>query len=313
MGNSSTKPPSQQAATNSASLQDMKILLTGATGYVGAQLLPALEAAGHDVRCLARTPEALASTGVEVVKGDVLSGEGLDEALAGIEVAYYLIHAMTGGGDFAERDRRGATNFVAAAKRQGVRRVIYLGGLGPDDGNGSEHLLSRHETAVILRDAAPEFVYARAAIVVGAGSASLIMLRHLVERLPAMICPKWIDVHTQPIAMPDLVGALAHCAEVEGLNGEVQLGGADVVTYREMMLSLARALNRRKPFVIRVPVLSPRLSSHWVGFVTAVDSGIARPLIDGLKAETVVTTPPPAGINDSPMGLEEAMREAVRN
>jgi len=218
---------------------------------------------------------------------------------------------MVGGGDFAERDRRAANNFAQAARGAGIRRVIYLGGLGPDDGQGSGHLNSRHETAEILKDSAPEFVYARAAVVIGDGSLSLIMLRHLVERLPAMICPRWIDVNTQPIAATDLVAALTHCAELPDLSGEVQLGGSDVVTYRQMMLSLAKALGRRKPIVIRVPVLTPKLSSHWVGFVTAIDSGVAKPLIDGLKAETIVTTPPPAGINDSPMGLDASMRAAV--
>ncbi len=275
--------------------------------------MPVLEEAGHEVRCLARKPEALAGQARDVAKGDVLSGEGLDAALDGVEVAFYLIHSMTGGGDFAERDRRAATNFAEAARKAGVRRVIYLGGLGPDHGEGSGHLTSRHETAEILKDSAPEFVYARAAVVIGDGSASLIMLRHLVERLPAMICPRWIDVNTQPIAVTDLVTSLLHCAEVPNLNGEVQLGGADVVTYRQMMLSLANALGRRKPIVIRVPVLTPKLSSHWIGFVTAVDSGVAKPLIEGLKAETIVTTPPPAGINDSPMGLDAAMRAAVAN
>jgi uncharacterized protein YbjT (DUF2867 family) len=289
----------------------MKILLTGATGYVGQQLLPVLLASGHDVRCLARTPEALQGQCEDVVQGDVLTAAGLDEALAGIDVAYYLIHSMVGGGDYAERDRRAATNFAKAAREAGVRRVIYLGGLGPDDGEGSGHLTSRHETAEILKDSAPEFVYARAAVVIGDGSLSLIMLRHLVERLPAMICPRWIDVNTQPIAATDLVAALTHCAEVPDLSGEVQLGGADVVTYRQMMLSLAKALGRRKPIVIRVPVLTPKLSSHWVGFVTAIDSGVAKPLIDGLKAETIVTMPPSAGINDAPMGLDAAMRAAV--
>ena len=291
----------------------MRILLTGATGYVGQQLLPVLVESGHEVRCLARKPEALAGQATDVAQGDVLNGEGLEAALEDVEVAYYLIHSMAGGGDFAERDRRAATNFAKAASAAGVRRVIYLGGLGPDDGEGSGHLTSRHETAEILQDSAPEFVYARAAVVIGDGSLSLIMLRHLVERLPAMICPRWIDVNTQPIAVTDLVAALAHCAEVPGLTGEVQLGGADVVTYRQMMLSLADALGRRKPIVIRVPVLTPKLSSHWVGFVTAIDSGVAKPLIDGLKAETIVTTPPPAGINDSPLGLDAAMLAAVTN
>jgi uncharacterized protein YbjT (DUF2867 family) len=290
----------------------MRVLLTGATGYVGSQLLPVLIEHGHQVVCLARKPESLAASGAEVVKGDVLTGEGLDAALAGVEVAWYLVHSMVGGGDFAERDRIGARNFAQAARRQGVRRVVYLGGLSPDDA-GSEHLSSRHETAVMLGDSAPEFVYARAAVVVGDGSASLIMLRHLVERLPVMLCPRWIDVATQPIAVKDLVAALARCGEADGLTGEVQLGGRDVVTYREMMLSLARALGRKPPLVIRVPVLTPKLSSHWVGFVTAVDIGIARPLIDGLKTETIVTSQPPAGINDSPIGLDEAMRTAVRS
>lgn len=289
----------------------MRILLTGATGYVGSQLLPELVAAGHEVRCLARNPDALDAPGAEVVAGDVLAGSGLDEALDGIEVAFYLIHSMAGGGDFAERDRVAASNFAEAARRAGVRRVIYLGGLSPDDALDSSHLQSRHETGELLRGAAPEFVYARAAVVIGSGSASLIMLRELVERLPVMICPRWIDVRTQPIAAGDLVAALIRCAEQDGLEGEVQLGGADVVTYRGMMTAIAHALGRRPPIVIPVPVLTPKLSSHWVGFVTAVDSGIARPLIDGLKTETVVTTPPPAGINDSPLGIDEAMRIAV--
>jgi uncharacterized protein YbjT (DUF2867 family) len=269
----------------------MKVLVTGATGYVGAQLLPKLITSGHELRLAARDPRSLRSTGLETVTADVLSGDGLDEALNGVEVAYYLIHSMVGGGDFAARDRQGAANFAAAAKRQGLRRLIYLGGLGPDHGEGSAHLSSRHETAEILKAAVPEFVYARAAVVLGSGSASLIMLRHLVERLPAMICPKWIDVRTQPIAVSDLTSALAACATQPGLSGEVQLGGADVVTYREMMFTLADALEKRRPLVIRVPVLTPRLSSYWVGFVTAVDPGIARPLVDGLKAETIVTSP----------------------
>lgn len=289
----------------------MRVLLTGISGYVGSQLLPTLEANGHSVRCSAREPAGIDAPGSEVVRADMLTGEGLDPALEGVEVAFYLIHSMAGGGDFAERDRRAASNFAAAAKRAGVRRIIYLGGLGPDHGEGSKHLTSRHETAEILAGGAPEFVYARAAVVLGSGSASLIMLRHLVERLPAMICPRWIDVRTQPIAITDLTGALARCSDAADLSGEVQLGGADVVTYRQMMLSLASALGRRKPLVIPVPVLTPRLSSHWVGFVTAVDPGIARPLIEGLKAETIVTRQPPPGINDHPLGLDAAMQAAL--
>ena len=287
----------------------MKILLTGATGYVGSQLLPALTEAGHQVRCLSRRKSAITHPGVEVVEGDVLTGAGLDEALEGIEVAYYLVHSMAGGGDFAARDRQAAGNFAAAAKRNKVRRIVYLGGLG--DGVDSAHLNSRHETADLLADGAPEFVHARAAVVVGSGSASFVMLKDLVERLPAMVCPRWIDVRTQPIATEDVVGALLRCGEREGLSGEVQLGGADVVTYRQMILELADALNRRHPLIVRVPVLTPRLSSYWVGLVTGVDGGIARPLIHGLKTETLVTEAPPAGINDNPLDLKAAMRSAL--
>ena len=289
----------------------MRILLTGATGYIGSQLLPLLEGQGNEVRCTARNPANFDWSGGDVVTADVLAGTGLDEALADVDVAYYLVHSMAGGGDFADRDRQAAANFAAAARRSGTRRIIYLGGLGPDHGEGSKHLSSRHETAELLAGGAPEFVYARAAVVLGSGSASLIMLRHLVERLPAMICPRWIDVRTQPIAATDLTAALARCGTADNLTGEVQLGGADAVTYRQMMLSLAHALGRRKPLVIPVPVLTPRLSSHWVGFVTAVDPGIARPLIEGLKAETIVTRPPPPGINDAPLGLDAAMRAAI--
>jgi len=287
----------------------MKVLLTGTTGYVGSQLLPELVAAGHDVQGLARNPAKVVGADAPILKGDVLSGEGLDEALAGVDVAYYLVHSMVGGGDFAARDRQAARNFAAATKRQGVRRIVYLGGLG--DGDDSAHLNSRHETADLLADGAPEFVYARAAVVVGSGSASFVMLQDLVKRLPAMVCPRWIDVRTQPIATADVVGALLRCGEREGLSGEVQLGGADVVTYGEMILSLADALGRRHPLIVRVPVLTPRLSSYWVGLVTGIDGGIARPLIHGLKTETLVTTPPPTGINDNPVGIAEAMQAAL--
>jgi uncharacterized protein YbjT (DUF2867 family) len=284
------------------------VLLTGATGYVGGRLLPALLERGHHVRALTRDPSrAKLQPRVEVVAGDVVQGTGLDEALNGIDVALYLVHSMgTGAGAFADADRRGAEAFAHAAARARTRRVVYLGGLTGD----SEHLRSREEVADVLREHGPELVHARAAMVIGAGSASFLILRHLVERLPAMICPRWIDTRTQPIAVRDVVAALATLA-IEDAPREVQLGGADVLSYREMMRRFAAAAGRRAPLIVRVPVLTPRLSSYWLGLVTPVDTGVARPLVQGLSAEMLVRAAPPAGINDAPLGFDDAVREAL--
>jgi uncharacterized protein YbjT (DUF2867 family) len=203
----------------------------------------------------------------------------------------------------------GAEAFARAASAAGVRRVVYLGGL---EGGDSEHLRSREEVAGLLAAAVPDTVHARAAMVIGAGSASFLILRHLVERLPAMVCPRWIDTRTQPIAIRDVVGALAALADpAPAVTSEVQLGGADVLTYREMMHRFAAAAGRRAPLVLRVPVLTPRLSSYWLGLVTPVDPGVARPLVQGLSAEMLVRTAPPAGINDAPLGFDDAVREAL--
>jgi len=291
---------------------DMKtILLTGATGYVGGSLLPELLARGHRVRCLVRSPDrAQLPEEAEVVKGDVVKAEGLDAAMEGVDVAYYLVHSMGSGDDFADCDRRAAEAFGDAAKAAGVGRVVYLGGLEGDD-SPSEHLRSRHEVAGVLRERAAEFVYVRAAMVIGAGSASFLMMRHLVQRLPAMITPKWIDTRSQPIAITDVVATLADLAEREQVPQEVQLGGADVLTYREMMVRFAAIIGRRPPVVVTVPVLSPRLSSYWVSLVTPVDSGLVRPLVDGLSTEMVVRDAPPDGINDDPLGFDDAVRSAL--
>lgn len=291
----------------------LQIALTGATGYVGGKLLPALLEAGHEVGCLVRDPDrADLPAGAQVVKGDVLSGEGLDELLAGADVAYYLVHAMGNNpGDFARNDRRGATTFGDAAAAAGVGRTIYLGGLEGDRAGDSEHLRSRHEVAGLLRERVEHLVYVRAAMVVGAGSASFLMLRSLVDRLPAMVCPKWVDTRTQPVAIRDVVEALRDLATTEDAPDEVQLGGADVLTYRDMMLRYAAVAGRRAPAIVPVPVLTPRLSSYWVGLVTPVSPGLARPLVEGLGAEMVVRTQPPDGINDHPLGFDEAVREAL--
>jgi uncharacterized protein YbjT (DUF2867 family) len=288
------------------------VLLTGATGYVGGHLLPLL--AGDtpgELRALVRAPErAPAAVRPYAVRGDAVSGEGLDAALDGVDVAYYLIHSMGGGGgDFAARDRRAAETFGAAAERAGVRRVIYLGGLS--GGASSDHLRSRDEVAEILARHVPQLVHVRAAMVIGAGGASFEMLHALVRRLPAMVCPRWIDTRTQPIAIGDVVRALHALRDRTDVVGDVELGGPDVLSYREMMDRTARAMGRRPPLIVRVPVLTPRLSSWWVMLVTPVDAGLVRPLVDGLREEMVVRTPPPAGINDAPLGFDEAVRAAL--
>jgi uncharacterized protein YbjT (DUF2867 family) len=285
-----------------------RVLLTGATGYVGGRLLPALRERGHELRALTRDPaRADLGDGVEIVAGDVVQATGLDAALDGIDVALYMVHSMgTGAGPFADADRRGAQAFAQAARRAGVRRVVYLGGLRGD----SEHLRSREEVADVLREHGPELVHARAAMVIGAGGASFLMMSKLVERLPVMICPRWIDTRSQPIAIADVVAALAALVEREDAPPDVELGGADVLTYREMMRRYARVAGRRAPLIVPVPVLTPGLSSHWVSLVTPVGAGLARPLIDGLSAEMIVHTPPPPGLNDAPLGFEDAVRAA---
>jgi uncharacterized protein YbjT (DUF2867 family) len=281
------------------------ILITGATGYVGSRLVAELQARGHAVRTLSRR----GSGGADARTGDVLSGEGLPEALAGVRTAYYLVHSMGGGGDFAAKDRQAAVNFAEAAANADVERVLYLGGLGSED---SEHLRSRHEVAQLLRARLGErLVYVRAAMIIGPGSASYDILEHLVKRLPVMIVPRWLDTRTQPIALSDLVRALADAGERDAVPDELQLGGAEVLTYREMMRRAAPLMGRRPPFVIRVPVLTPRLSSYWVALVTPVSYGLIKPLVDGLGAEMVVERRPPEGLNDRPLGFEAAVEEAL--
>lgn len=293
------------------------VLLTGASGYVGGRLAPVLAAQlaadGDELRLMMRRPGSRTPPpGARIVRGDAVSGEGLAAALDGVETAYYLIHSMGRGGDadFAARDRQAAATFGAAAKAAGVRRLIYLGGLSGGEGS-SEHLRSREEVARTLASYAPEFVHVRAAMVIGAGSASFQMLEALVRRLPAMVCPRWIDTRTQPIAIDDVVAALAALRDRHDVTGDVEVGGPEPITYRAMMEETARALHRRPPLVVRVPVLSPRLSSYWVQLVTPVEAGLVRPLVDGLREEMLVRRPPPPGINDAPRDFASAVRAAV--
>jgi uncharacterized protein YbjT (DUF2867 family) len=285
------------------------ILLTGATGHVGGRLLPVLLERGHRVRCLVREPaRARLRAGAEVVRGDVQRPATLGPALEGADVAFYLVHSMGGGGGgFAEADRQAARAFGDAARAAGTPRVVYLGGLGGD----SEHLRSREEVARLLAERVPDSVHARAAMVIGGGSASFRMLRHLVDRLPLMVVPRWVDTRTQPIAVADVSAALAALATHPDPPREVELGGADVLDYRQMMLRYADLAGRRRPRMLRVPVLTPALSALWVSLVTPVGADLARPLVRGLSAEMVVRTPPPAGVNDAPMGFDDAVRRAL--
>jgi uncharacterized protein YbjT (DUF2867 family) len=284
-------------------------LVTGASGYVGSQLIAELQRRHVAVRALVRDPANTRLAGVDVRKGDAVSGEGLADALAGCDVAYYLIHSMGAGGDFAARDRRAAHAFGAAARDAGVGRIVYLGGLG--DVGDSEHLASRAEVGGILAGYVPGTVHVRAAMIIGPGSGSFEILKHLVERLPVMLSPRWLDTRTQPVAIADVVRALADLGLRDEAPPEVQLGGSDVLTYRQMLTRYAEATGRRPPRIVPVPVLTPRLSSYWIQLVTPVSGGLVKPLVEGLRTETVVHEAPPAGINDAPMGFEAAVRAAT--
>jgi uncharacterized protein YbjT (DUF2867 family) len=291
------------------------IAVIGATGYVGDKLSRHLAEGGKDVAALARSPEKatdLSNAGCEVREADVLKPDTLGPALEGVDVAYYLVHSMGRGGDsdFAERDEEGATNFAAAAAEAGVKRIVYLGGLG----EGSEHLDSRNHTAQTLIEGSVPVTYFRAAAVIGAGSESFLTVYYLVKRLPAMVTPKWTTVKTQPIAVNDVVGYLADAADLSlPLDRELQIAGPDVTTYGGMIDEVAKALGHRAPLRITIPLLTPHLSSLWVGLVTPVDTGVVKPLIEGLSHETVVTDP--SGMDTLPARertpLDQALREAV--
>jgi uncharacterized protein YbjT (DUF2867 family) len=293
------------------------IAVAGATGYIGGLLCERLREEGLTVRALARDPARagdLERIGCELHRADVLEPESLGSALAGVDVAYYLVHSMGRGADsgFAARDREGAENFAAAASAAGVRRVVYLGGLG----EGSEHLASRHATAEALRSGSVPVSYFRAAAVIGAGSESFRTVFYLVRRLPLMVTPRWVTSRTQPIAVADAVAYLAAATDLGlPLDREIQIGGPDVTTYGGMIDELARALGRRPPLRISVPVLSPALSSLWIGLVTPVDAGVARPLIEGLATETVVGDSSGMELFQGiePTSLDEALRDAVGN
>jgi uncharacterized protein YbjT (DUF2867 family) len=294
----------------------MKALVTGATGFVGRRLAERLLDEGTEVRCLVRDrnrAQHLERRGAELHEGDVLDRDALAGAGRGIDVGYYLIHSMGRGSgrDFEERERRAARSFADMATREGVERIVYLGGLG--DETVSRHLRTRAETASILGEYGPPLTYFRAGMVVGPESESYRTLRYLVERLPLMIAPAWLSTETQPIGLDDVLAYLAqapHVAESEGR--ELQIGGPDVLSYASMLDEMAAALGKRRRPRVSVPLLTPWLSSLWIGLVTPVDAGIARPLIESLRSPTVVTDSSGTELFDvSPTPFAEALRSAV--
>jgi uncharacterized protein YbjT (DUF2867 family) len=292
------------------------ILVTGTTGYVGGRLWRLLEADGRRVRCMVRQRAGLASrvgSATQVVEGDVLKPKTLGPALEGIEMAYYLVHSMGSGRDFESQDREAARNFGQAARRAGVRRIVYLGGLGHGEGL-SPHLRSRQEVGELLRESGVPVLELRASIVLGSGSLSFEMIRALVERLPVMITPRWVEVEAQPIAIDDLLGYLVAALDVPLEESRVfEIGGADRVSYGDLMREYARQRGLRRAMV-RVPFLTPRLSSLWLGLVTPLYARVGRKLIESIKHPTVVRDAAALEVfSVQPRGMREAIAAAIRN
>ena len=291
-----------------------RTLLTGATGYIGGRLLPLLEADGHRVRCLARRPGALRhriASSTEIVAGDLLDRSSLDAAMTGVDTAYYLVHSM-GSASFEESDLLAARNFGDAARAAGVGRIIYVGGLGSEEERLSPHLRSRHEVGRVLREYGVPVLEFRASIVIGSGSLSFEMIRALVERLPVMVTPRWVSVMAQPIAIEDLLQYLLAAPHLPlAKYGVYEIGGADQVSYADIMRTYARQrrLHRR---MISVPLLTPRLSSLWLGLVTPLYARVGRKLVESMMHPTVVRNPAALEAFDiRPMGIEDAIRRAL--
>ncbi|MBO2465822.1 SDR family oxidoreductase [Actinomadura sp. LCR2-06] len=294
--------------------------MTGASGYIGGRLVPALLDAGYRVRCMARSAQRLRdhpwAGRVEIAEADATDPESTRRALDGVDVAYYLIHAIGGGSDFGETDRRSARTFSAAARDAGVGRLVYLGGMEPEE-DPSPHLRSRAEVGRIMLDAGVPAVWLRAAVIIGSGSASFEMLRYLTERLPVMVTPRWVHSRIQPIAIRDVLHYLVASAALPArVSRGFDIGGPDVLTYTEMMRRYAAVAGLRRRLIVPVPVLSPWLSSLWVGAITPVPGRLARPLVESLRNEVICrehdiaryVPPPPEG----PAGFERAVSLALR-
>ena len=292
-----------------------RILLTGATGYIGGRLLRSLEEQGHAVRCLARQPAKVAPTrlSTEIVAGDCLDEASLDRALSGVQCAYYLVHSMAAG-DFAALDRRAAQNFGRAAARAGVRRIVYLGGLADDTGALSAHLRSRAETGDVLRSGGVPVIEFRASVVIGAGSLSFQMIQALVERLPVMVCPRWVATPTQPIAIDDVLAYLVAALDLPDSGSTVfEIGGPEVVSYGDMMREYATIRGLRR-HLVPVPVLTPHLSGLWLALVTPAQARVGRALVEGLKTATVVRSPAARKAFDiEPMTLRASFAKAIED
>lgn len=291
------------------------VLLTGATGYVGGRLLPLLEQREIRLRCLSRRPFALRSRvaeTTEIVEGDLLDPASLDAALRGVDAAYYFVHSMGASGDFEEEDRAAAQNFVDAARRAGLRRIVYLGGLGEQSQRLSKHLRSRHETGRILRTSGAQVIEFRASIIIGSGSLSFELIRALVERLPVMVCPRWVRVQAQPLAIEDLLAYLLEALELPpGESCIYEIGGPDQVSYGEIMREYARQRGLRR-LMIPVPVLTPYLSSLWLGLVTPVYARIGRKLVESLRNPTLVhDRSADDAFSIRPRGVVDAIRRAL--
>jgi uncharacterized protein YbjT (DUF2867 family) len=268
-----------------------RILITGGTGYVGGRLISLLEQRGESLRCMARRPESLRSRvaeTTEVVFGDVFQPDSMTEALSGIETAYYMVHSMGTGRDFESADREGARNFAQAARDAGGKRIVYLGGLGDSEQKLSKHLRSRQEVGQVLAESGAQVIEFRASIIIGSGSLSYEMIRSLVQRLPFMICPRWVQTPAQPIAIEDVLAFLAAALDYEPAGHHVfEIGGPQQVTYRELMREYAKQRGLKR-LMVSVPFLTPRLSSLWLGLVTPLYARVGRKLVDSLKNPTVV-------------------------
>jgi uncharacterized protein YbjT (DUF2867 family) len=293
-----------------------RVLLTGATGYVGGRLLKRLEALRRPLRVLARRPEYLrgrAAPSTEIAAGDCLDPATLQSGMQGVTAAYYMVHSMGSAGDFEAADRQAAANFGAAAQKSGVERIIYLGGLGDPDRSLSSHLRSRQEVGEVLRSSGVPVIEFRASVVIGSGSVSFELIRALVERLPIMITPRWVSTPAQPIAIEDLLDYLVQALDIPASESRTfEIGGADRVPYEGIMREYARQRGLRR-WIIRVPVLTPRLSSLWLGLVTTVYARVGRKLIDGVRNPTVVRDASALEVfTVRPRSLREAIERALR-